>query len=110
MFLRIKDSALVKFVFEAKPFEPFRQNENSPELDRQNNNQDNCGDYIGLDYFRTTYYFVCKQANQFEAAVLVIFMPQIERQTHYRYYLIRCQIIIQAFGYVFLNLDVSQGL
>jgi len=110
MFLHIKQPALIQFVFEAKPLEPFHQNKNSPELDQQNNNQDNCGDHIGLDNFSTTYFFVCEQTYQFEAAVLVIFIPQIERQTHYWYYLIRHQIIIQAFGYVILKLDVFQGL
>ena len=50
-------------------------------MDQQNYNQDNRRDYIGLDYFRTTYFFVCKQAYQFEAAVFIIFEPQIERQT-----------------------------
>jgi len=105
-FLRIEDSALIQFDFEAKPFEPFRQNEHFQELVQQNNNHDNGRDNIRLDYFCTTYFFVCKQAYQLEAAFLIIFKPQIERQTHYWYYLIHCQIIIQAFGYVLLKSDI----
>ena len=58
MFLRIKDSALIQLVFEGKPFKPFHQNENSPELVQQNDNHDNAGDYIGLDYCSAAYYFV----------------------------------------------------
>jgi hypothetical protein len=83
MFLRIKDSALIQLVFQGKPLKPFHQNEHSPELVQQNYNHDYAWDYIGLDYFRTTYFFVCKQAFQFEAAVFIIFVPQIERQTRY---------------------------
>jgi len=49
MFLRIKDSALIQLVFEGKPFKPFHQNKNSPELVQQNDNHDNAGDYIGFD-------------------------------------------------------------
>ena len=105
-FLGIEDSALIQFDFEAKPFEPFRQNEHFQELVQQNNNHDNGRDYIGLDYLCTTYFFVCKQAYQLEAAFLIIFKPQIQRQTHYWYYLIYCQIIIQAFGYVLLKSDI----
>jgi len=83
MFLRIRGSTLIQFVFETKPLKPFRQNENSPELDQQNNNHDYGGEYIRFNYFSATDFFVCEQAYQFEAAVLVIFMPQIERQTRY---------------------------
>jgi hypothetical protein len=88
MFLRIKDSALFQFVFEGKPFKLFHQNENSPELVQQNYNHDNAGDYIGFYYCSATYFFVREQAYQFEAAVIVVFMPQIERQTRNLYYLI----------------------
>jgi len=55
MFLRIKESALVQFFLKAEPLKPFYQNNNSPEMDEENNNQDNCDDYVGLDHSCITY-------------------------------------------------------
>jgi hypothetical protein len=71
-------------------------------------NQDNCDNYIEFDQFSTADLYLWAQAYQFEAAFFVVFVPQIEHQTHHWYYLINHQIIIKAFWNVFCKVDVVQ--
>ena len=46
MFLRIKDSALIKFALKSKPFMLARQKYDSPEVDELTDNQEKCDHYI----------------------------------------------------------------
>ena len=49
MFFDIKDSALIQLTLDVKPFMPFYQDYDSPEMEGKPDNQNECDNYVEFD-------------------------------------------------------------
>ena len=78
------------------------------EVDDLADNQDSWDNYFKFDHSCSAYYYIWKQAINFEALLFYVLVPQIERHTRCWDYLIHCQKVIKASWKVFFDADVFQ--
>ena len=81
MLLPIIDSLLIQFILDAKPFLLVHQHQDSAEMDRLANQQDDCDNYFEFDYFGAAHFHIRDEADQIEAAFFNVLVPQIDCQT-----------------------------